>query len=193
MTPPRIEAGWREAADGARLLSPSVGWFQPALEVGNVVYAGAVLGRLDVLGAERLVIAPAAARGAVTSRAGAGLARFAVDHGGVLYELDLDAAAVVRASEASTATTGTAAGLVFVSPMSGRFYGRPGPGKPPFVSAGDEIAEGHTICLLEVMKTFNRITYGGPGLPPRARVLEVVAADEADVDAGAVLVRLEPT
>ena len=29
----------------------------------------------------------------------------------------------------------------------------------------DELTAGATICLLEIMKTFHRVTYGGPGLP----------------------------
>jgi acetyl-CoA carboxylase biotin carboxyl carrier protein len=81
---------------------------------------------------------------------------------------------------------------VFKAPTSGRFYGRPGPDKPAFVTAGAEITTGTTVCLLEVMKTFHRVTYGGAGLPPEARVVAIAVADEADVNSGDVLVRVEP-
>jgi acetyl-CoA carboxylase biotin carboxyl carrier protein len=52
------------------------------------------------------------------------------------------------------------------------------------VSVGDEIACGQVVCLLEVMKTFNRIEYGGHGLPGRARVLAVLPSDGDDLEAG---------
>jgi acetyl-CoA carboxylase biotin carboxyl carrier protein len=43
-----------------------------------------------------------------------------------------------------------------------------------------------------VMKTFNRLTYGGPGLPDRAKVRAVLVRDEADVDSGTAILELEP-
>jgi acetyl-CoA carboxylase biotin carboxyl carrier protein len=46
--------------------------------------------------------------------------------------------------------------------------------------------------LLEVMKTFNRIAYGGPGLPARATIRRVVPADGDDVEAGSPLLVVEP-
>jgi acetyl-CoA carboxylase biotin carboxyl carrier protein len=44
--------------------------------------------------------------------------------------------------------------------------------------------------LLEVMKTFHRVTYGGPGLPDTARVVRVLIADGDDVNAGDPLLAL---
>jgi biotin carboxyl carrier protein len=44
------------------------------------------------------------------------------------------------------------------------------------------------VCLLEVMKTFNRVTYSGA----RVRVTELLVADGADVNAGDPLLALEP-
>jgi len=187
----KVEATWR-APD--TLASPIVGVFRPALAIGAVVTPGIVLGAIEVLGQDVDVIAPATAHGVIVRVAGDGRARAPVDHGAVLYGVDPDAAAAVAASAGvatGSATPGSADGLVFAAPTSGRFYSRPGPGKPAFVAAGDVIADGHTICMLEVMKTFNRVTYGGPGLPPRARVVAVLVADESDVDAGAPLLRIE--
>jgi acetyl-CoA carboxylase biotin carboxyl carrier protein len=192
----RVEATWREAEGGAaRLASPVVGVFHPALAAGAIVRPGDVLGRIEVLGHDAEVIAPAGTRGAVVAIAGGGkTARAPVDHGAALYELDPSASAIAASATTSAAEAAAhaAGGLVFAAPTSGRYYGKPGPGKPPFVSAGDEIAVGHTVCLLEVMKTFNRVTYGGPGLPARARVAALLVADESDVDSGTPLLRLEP-
>jgi acetyl-CoA carboxylase biotin carboxyl carrier protein len=80
---------------------------------------------------------------------------------------------------------------VFAAPLSGRFFARPGPGKPPFVEVGAVLEPGATVCMLEVMKTFNRVTYGGHGLPERARVAAILVADEEDVTMGQAILRLE--
>ena len=68
--------------------------------------------------------------------------------------------------------------------MSGRFYSRPSPNEPAFVSAGDTVADGQNIGLLEVMKTFNRLVYQGDGLPDRATVERIVPNDGDDVVRG---------
>ena len=83
-------------------------------------------------------------------------------------------------------------GLTFRAPIAGRPYFRPSPGKPPFIKVGDVVERGTTLCLLEVMKTFSRISYGGDGLPERARVVKFLVEDGADVDQGAPLLKLEP-
>ncbi|MEO7731674.1 MAG: biotin/lipoyl-containing protein, partial [Kofleriaceae bacterium] len=77
------------------------------------------------------------------------------------------------------------------APTSGRFYGRSTPDKPPFVVEGAQLVQGATICLLEVMKTFHRVTYGGAGLPETARIRKLLVADGADVNAGDPLLALE--
>lgn len=43
------------------------------------------------------------------------------------------------------------------SPMVGVVYFSPEPGAKPFVSVGDQVREGQTLCLIEAMKTFNPI------------------------------------
>ncbi|MFK7837207.1 MAG: acetyl-CoA carboxylase [Sulfitobacter sp.] len=40
------------------------------------------------------------------------------------------------------------------SPLPGTFYQKPSPEEPPFKAAGDSVAVGDTIGLVEVMKTF---------------------------------------
>jgi acetyl-CoA carboxylase biotin carboxyl carrier protein len=177
------------------LTSPSPGLFRVAVRAGDLVRPGAVLGELEVLGRLVAVVAPEGVRGAVIAAAGDGLARPAVDFGAVLAAVDPRGAAGEPASGPGLAGPGPAAapgaagatGRVFRAPTSGRFYGRPAPDKPPFVAAGDELAPGATICLLEVMKTFHRVTYGGEP----ARVREVLIADGADVSAGDPLLALE--
>ena len=43
------------------------------------------------------------------------------------------------------------------SPMVGTFYSAPSPGAKPFISVGDEIQEGDTVCIVEAMKMMNEI------------------------------------
>jgi acetyl-CoA carboxylase carboxyltransferase component len=99
---------------------------------------------------------------------------------------------IPRAAKISPAVADSVDGLVFRAPLAGRVYFRPAPGKPAFVAPGDTIARGTTVCLLEVMKSFNRIAYGGDGLPERARVVRVLIEDGADVDPGTPILQLEP-
>ena len=48
---------------------------------------------------------------------------------------------------------GTEKGPVISAPLVGTFYAAPAPEQPPFVSAGDRVSKGQTVCLLEAMKT----------------------------------------
>lgn len=43
------------------------------------------------------------------------------------------------------------------SPMIGTFYRSASPDTPPFVSVGDKITKGQTVCIIEAMKLFNEI------------------------------------
>lgn len=43
------------------------------------------------------------------------------------------------------------------SPMIGTFYLTPNPDSPSFVTEGDAIKQGQTVCIIEAMKLFNEI------------------------------------
>lgn len=43
------------------------------------------------------------------------------------------------------------------SPMIGTFYRSSSPDTPAFVSVGDKITKGQTVCIIEAMKLFNEI------------------------------------
>ena len=43
------------------------------------------------------------------------------------------------------------------SPMVGTFYEAPSPGSKPFVSIGDKVNVGDTLCIIEAMKMLNQI------------------------------------
>ena len=81
--------------------------------------------------------------------------------------------------------------IPIVAPSEGVFYRRPGPDTPAYVEQGSQVSTGSVLGLVEVMKSFNQITYGGPGLPEQAVVREVRAEEGAEVRAGQVLIVFE--
>jgi acetyl-CoA carboxylase biotin carboxyl carrier protein len=175
------------------LRAPSPGTFVPSIREGNLVAPGGAIGELVVLGRTATLIVP---RGADATGIALRLppATHPVGYGDVLVALDPSltlAHGAAHAPGAPGAPAATVEGMVFCAPTSGRFYGRPAPDKPPFVTEGAQLAAGTTICLLEVMKTFHRVHYGGPGLPEIARVRRVLVAEGADVNAGDPLLALE--
>ena len=178
---------------GDVLCAPAVGMWRGAPAPGAVLVAGAPLGELEVLGVLHELVAPERTSGMVGEGEGARLAERPVGYGDALVQLrPLELGSALASTGAATAARDDAGKLLFRAPLSGRFYARPSPDKPNFVAVGDEIAFGQTVALLEVMKTFNRLAYGGEGLPERARVRAVLVRDEADVDAGAPILELEP-
>ena len=48
-------------------------------------------------------------------------------------------------------------GHVVTSPMVGTFYQASSPGSKPFVSTGQRVAPGDTLCIIEAMKILNQI------------------------------------
>jgi acetyl-CoA carboxylase biotin carboxyl carrier protein len=176
------EARWFERSD-------NVGAWTPAVAVGDRVRPGQLLGKVERLGVVHLVWASEGAGGRVVALAGGGRPRAPIEHGSALVELDRSAAGDDLAAAASAKKAVASGDLVIRAPSSGRFYGRPGPGKPAFVAVGDVVKPGQTVGLLEVMKSFHRVTAGDE--VAGARVTAIVVADDADVDAGAELIRLE--
>jgi acetyl-CoA carboxylase biotin carboxyl carrier protein len=74
----------------------------------------------------------------------------------------------------------------FPSPLPGVFYRAPAPGKPPFKSAGDAVAVGDTVGLIEVMKTFTPVLAVAGG-----RLVRFLVEDEDAVMAGQPLYELD--
>jgi acetyl-CoA carboxylase biotin carboxyl carrier protein len=92
----------------------------------------------------------------------------------------VDAAAQPRAERASAA-------LEVKSPMVGTYYGAPEPGAKPYVSVGDRVQKGQTLCIIEAMKIMNEIESEFTGV-----VKEILAQDAQPVEYGQVLFRIDP-
>ncbi len=73
------------------------------------------------------------------------------------------------------------------SPMIGTFYRSSAPEKPPFVSVGDDVQKGDTICIIEAMKLFNEIEAEVSG-----KVVKVLVDDSTPVEYDQPLFLIEP-
>ena len=80
----------------------------------------------------------------------------------------------------------TDGGSTILSPMVGTFYRAPSPNSKPFVSVGDEIKEGQTLCVVEAMKLMNEIPSDKTGV-----IREVLVENGQPVEYGQVLFRIE--
>ncbi|MCK4305251.1 MAG: biotin carboxyl carrier domain-containing protein [Candidatus Eisenbacteria sp.] len=82
--------------------------------------------------------------------------------------------------------------ITIKSPSEGIFYSRPSPDAPAYVEVGAEISAGTVLGLVEVMKCFNQIAYGGADLPAKGRVVRILAEDAEEVRFGQALFGVEP-
>ena len=74
------------------------------------------------------------------------------------------------------------------SPMIGTFYRSSSPDKDPFVSVGESIKQGDTICVIEAMKLFNEIEAEVTG-----RIVKVLVDDSAPVQYDQPLFLVDPS
>ena len=162
------------------MVSPGVGkWSPKAKRV--VVTEGLLLGWIYVLGKKVPVVYQGEEGLIFEAQTSTWL-----DYGaplGALQEGGLSASA-----QKSKANDSSKANQVFKSPTSGRFYSKPAPDKPRFAEVGETIKPGQVICLLEVMKTFNRIEYEGP---KPATIRKILLEDGDDVELDEPLFELE--
>lgn len=73
------------------------------------------------------------------------------------------------------------------SPMVGTFYSAPAPDEDPFVSVGDRITKGDTVCIIEAMKLMNEIEGEVTG-----QIMEISVQNGEPVEFGQVLIRVNP-
>jgi acetyl-CoA carboxylase biotin carboxyl carrier protein len=92
------------------------------------------------------------------------------------------------ASGAFAAITEETDGRVPVlAPLVGTFYRAAQPGAKPFVSEGDVVDVGQTVCIVEAMKLMNEVGAGEGG-----RVAQIMVEDGEPVEFEQVLMYLEP-
>lgn len=82
----------------------------------------------------------------------------------------------------------TGLGLATITaPSEGIFYRRSSPDSPAYVEVGTEVSSGTVLGLVEVMKCFNQITYGGDEYPEKGKIVKILVDDSAEVTFGQAL------
>jgi len=85
-------------------------------------------------------------------------------------------------------TTAESTNTTFIkAPMIGTFYRSSSPEKPPFISVGDSIKKGDTICIIEAMKLFNEIEAEVSG-----KVVKVLVDDASPVEYDQPVIEIIP-
>lgn len=100
------------------------------------------------------------------------------------------AAPVANTQKAEKAETPAVVGKKTVevkSPMIGTFYRSGNPEVPPFVSVGDKVTKGQTVCIIEAMKLFNEIESEFSGT-----IVKVMVENAQPVEYDQVLFVVEP-
>ena len=185
----RIETG-NEAE--LRVLAPGVGWWFDPPRNGRLVGPGTRVGTLCQLNRRFELRLPEGAVGRVLDPPRCGLV--ALEYGATMFRLagvegdgDQVAAAVGRGAECTVADQRSDGTYPVLAPTDGVFYRASSPDEPPLAKTGSEIRRGHPVGLIEVMKTFNQIEYGGAGFPDEAEIVSFCCRDGEEVRAGQVL------
>jgi len=165
----------KDAKGVGTLRAPKLGLYADHPQNGSLVEPGSSIGTLTQLGNRYLLVVPDGVAGRVVF-AGRPQDRLPVGYGETLFGITAFAAGSARNS------------LEIVAPTDGVFYRAPAIDAKPYVAVGDRVTVGKPVGLIEVMKTFNPITYGGTGFPDEAEVTEILAADAQEVRAGQALV-----
>ncbi len=77
-------------------------------------------------------------------------------------------------------------GLTITSPMVGTFYSASSPDAKPFVTVGDTIKAGDVVCIVEAMKTMNKIKSTHSG-----KITSILSEDGKPVEFGQKLFLVE--
>jgi len=88
---------------------------------------------------------------------------------------------------APTAAGAHDATVAITAPLLGRFYSKPDPGSPPFVTLGGVVDLDTPVGLIEVMKLFNTVPAG-----VRGTIVEVCVADGEFIEYGTPIFRVRP-
>jgi acetyl-CoA carboxylase biotin carboxyl carrier protein len=89
------------------------------------------------------------------------------------------AAPAAPAAAGDAAPAEASAGNEIPAPMVGTFYAASSPEAAPYVSVGDTISEGQTLCIIEAMKVMNEIKAETSGT-----ITAIVAKDGEPVQFG---------
>jgi biotin carboxyl carrier protein len=180
----------REEDGRTRIVAPALGVWRDVPAPGSFLGPGSRIGALALGNRIVPLVLPEGVAGRIADGLPGDFA-VAVEHGETLFRLAPLATPgeeIARARHSGDAADVPEGAWGIRAPTDGIFYASPAPGAPPFVHAGSRVASGQPVGLVEVMKTFNQILYGGAGLPDEAEVREVRCADREEIRAGQLLI-----
>jgi acetyl-CoA carboxylase biotin carboxyl carrier protein len=181
----------KNATGGTVLRAPKVGLFSDPPEPGLLVEPGSAIGTMTQVSRRFVLVVPPGVSGRVVI-AGRAQDALPVEYGETLFAISpfegVSPAAGADAADTAVPTAGT---LSILAPTDGVFYRAPSLEAKPYVAVGDRIGAGRPVGLIEVMKTFNPIAYGGAGFPDEAEIVAVLVADAEEVRAGQALVTVK--
>ena len=96
------------------------------------------------------------------------------------------AAPVAAPAEPMVAQQESTDGISVTSPIVGLFYAAPAENAEPYVSLGDRVKRGQTLCIVEAMKLMNEITAEFDGV-----VEKICVANGQMVEYGTELFRIK--
>jgi len=181
----------KDADGGTILCAPKVGLWSDHPRDGVLVEPGSSIGTLAQLSRRFVLVVPDGVCGRVAI-AGRPQDALPVAYGEPLLAITpVDGISSIADSSERGKAGATAGSLSILAPTDGVFYRAPALDAKPYVAVGDRITTGRPVGLIEVMKTFNPIAYGGPGFPDEAEVVEVLVGDAQEVRAGQALVAVK--
>ena len=186
--------------DGDRVVlrSPAVGILRGVPTAGHLLGPGEVFARLTIIDRVHPLLVPEGVSGvvAVLHVDGFGSDTIPVEYAQPILTLapisaasglEIGAREGRRAAGAAIGEAIPAGCHAVLSPADGVLYRRPRPAEPPYVEPGSSVHAGQTLALIEAMKCFSAIAYGGPGFPDPAEIVEIRASDASEVRHGQIL------
>jgi len=171
------------------VLSPSVGNYSSMPQPGAFLPGGSFVGRLNILNTFYDLCLPGAVSGLVVADSEKDFI-FPVEYGQELFRLSQDKRFLEPGEQAGQLISKaeedaeSEAGCVISAFTSGIFYDKPAPDSPPFVAVGQEIKKGKTLGLIEVMKTFNYISFPGTDKGDTGIIKKIYVKDSQEVKLG---------
>ncbi|MFC2118969.1 acetyl-CoA carboxylase biotin carboxyl carrier protein [Bacteroidota bacterium] len=176
-----------------RILSPAVGTFYPAVENNSFVAANSIIGRLKILNSSFDIVLPGNFSGQIEIINGEDKCFF-VDYKQDLFllkpyiNIDSEEIENVKTNELDQEFEN---GFLVRSFTTGIFYRRSSPDLPPYVEEGQLIEKGKALCLIEVMKTFNKVLFQGTAKSDSGKIKKILVEDCTEVNIGQPLFLLE--
>lgn len=174
------------------VLSPTVGNFSAMPQPGAYLPGGSFVGRLKILNTYYDLRLPGDVSGLVVTDSEKDFI-FPVEYGQELFRLDQEKSFLesekptVQLISKTGEDAASEEGCVITAFTTGIFYAKPGPDSPPFVAVGQEIKKGKTLGLIEVMKTFNYISFPGTDKGDVGIIKKIFVKDSQEVKLGQAL------